>query len=285
MGLIRKEDIHESLLNSLSNPNLLINGDFQVWQRGTSFNGANIYTADRWKTNFNATVTKKNGKAHVYANELFGGLIQFIEFEGIKNSIQGRDISGTIKLNIISGYVTFVVQFIPKSSAPTITKSITVNNGVNSLTLTTPDNLDDYRTFECLVYGNPNTEYEIEYMKVELGSFATPFVPRPYSQELALCKRYYQYGAYRGVGSLYTASGYLYVPLDVNLRITPTLGTKSVAGVLRTANGHADVKTISSAGLCNNGIMLGYTHEISSPVTNTPVFWDNGRLELDAEIY
>ena len=38
MGLIRKEDLHESLLNSLSNPNLLINGDFQVWQRGTSFN-------------------------------------------------------------------------------------------------------------------------------------------------------------------------------------------------------------------------------------------------------
>lgn len=54
MGLIRKEDLHESLLNSLINPNLLINGDFQVWQRGENFifnstNNSNVYTADRWR--------------------------------------------------------------------------------------------------------------------------------------------------------------------------------------------------------------------------------------------
>ena len=37
-------------VNQLSNPNLLINGDFQVWQRGTSFNANGVYTADRWQT-------------------------------------------------------------------------------------------------------------------------------------------------------------------------------------------------------------------------------------------
>ena len=222
MGLIRKEDIHESLLNSLSNPNLLINGDFQVWQRGTNFNGANIYTADRWKTNFNATVTNQNGKAHVHANEQYGGLIQFIEFDYIKQFIQGRDISGTIKLNVISGYVTFVVQFIPKSSAPTITKYITVNDGVNSLTLTAPDNLDNYKTFECLVYGDPNAEYEIEYMKVELGSTPTPLIPRLYGEELALCQRYYQIIRFGG----YCTHDTSYLPCVVNfpvqMRIVPT---------------------------------------------------------------
>lgn len=31
MGLLRKEDLHESFwLEGISNPNLLINGDFQV---------------------------------------------------------------------------------------------------------------------------------------------------------------------------------------------------------------------------------------------------------------
>lgn len=53
MGLIRKEDIHESLLNSLSNPNLLINGDFKINQRRQS-SYTNGYTVDRWITRSDA---------------------------------------------------------------------------------------------------------------------------------------------------------------------------------------------------------------------------------------
>ena len=43
---------------TFSNPNLLINGDFQVWQKGESFNAAG-YTADRWRNaQTNTAVTK-----------------------------------------------------------------------------------------------------------------------------------------------------------------------------------------------------------------------------------
>ena len=43
-------DNHSKSIKSVSNPNLLINGDFQVWQRGTSITttSTNTYTADRW---------------------------------------------------------------------------------------------------------------------------------------------------------------------------------------------------------------------------------------------
>ena len=41
---------------STSNRNKIINGGFDIWQRGTSF-AANIYNADRWVSSSDATVT------------------------------------------------------------------------------------------------------------------------------------------------------------------------------------------------------------------------------------
>lgn len=41
--------IREWARGTFSNPNLLINGNFQVWQRGTSFESrTDIYSVDRW---------------------------------------------------------------------------------------------------------------------------------------------------------------------------------------------------------------------------------------------
>jgi hypothetical protein len=49
--------VDPGLLNSNSQytmyKNRLINGSFQVWQRGTTFNNAQSYTADRWKCAYN----------------------------------------------------------------------------------------------------------------------------------------------------------------------------------------------------------------------------------------
>lgn len=292
MGLIRKEDIHESLLNSLSNPNLFINGDFRnpVNQREKSQYTSNNYCIDRWKKwTDKFTTSVQNGFLRNQGTWIT--LLQYIE-ESPKLFKKGTVFTMSAKVKCEK---TRPVKFsyYDHSSGNHIGElcpEITVGTDwkVISHTVTVTADTVHQNTAFCIETSwndNDNATLDIEWMKLELGSVATPFVHRPYDEELALCKRYYQYGTYRGVGSLYTTNGYLYVPLNVNLRITPTLGTKSVAGVIRTANGHADVKTISSAGLCGNGIMLEYTHEIRDPVRNTPVFWDNGKLELDSEIY
>lgn len=50
-------DIPADLFKQIKNDNVVINGDFNVWQRGTSFAAAtNTYTADRWRFDIGSTV-------------------------------------------------------------------------------------------------------------------------------------------------------------------------------------------------------------------------------------
>lgn len=76
------------------------------------------------------------------------------------------------------------------------------------------------------IYLESNSTYIIEYIKLEQGSIATPFVTRPYAEELALCQRYYQrfekYPIYTTSTSGFTYYGLqLYTPM----RTIPTIGS------------------------------------------------------------
>ncbi|MGN6715299.1 hypothetical protein, partial [Anaerocolumna jejuensis] len=61
-----------------------------------------------------------------------------------------------------------------------------------------------------------------EWIKLEVNDHATPFIPRSYGEELAMCKRYYEAGDI----SFAVAKGVVYEPLSkfsVEKRIIPTL--------------------------------------------------------------
>lgn len=200
--------------------NLIINGNFDIWQRGVSFTPAfGGYTADRWQVSgTGATHTRQShllGQTEVPGEpEYFlrttsstAGLDQPIE--GLR-STAGRQIvlsfyaraasavtlnstgfqvfgsggSANVTISVASGSSAVHVVSVGSFTKHTVVFDVA---GLSGKTIGEGSNLL-MRVFPTSVPNN----LDISQVKVEVGSGATPYVPRHQQQELSLCQRYYQ---------------------------------------------------------------------------------------------
>lgn len=184
-------------INVLSNPNSLINADFQVWQRGTRFSiskSSNVfYTADRWRfqTNSqleNATCEKTNNgfKLTTQSADYVYHVVQTLEHE-YANKLVGKTVTLTAKINSNVSDDNIGLElwtegksygfckrkgdiFIGTFHVDTVNNNFGVTFGIN----------------------NAMGFIEVEWIKLEVGDKVTPFIPRHYAEELALCQRYFE---------------------------------------------------------------------------------------------
>ena len=201
--------------------NLLINGGFDVWQRGTSGFGHNSFNADRWveytntndsynvqKINLSASDMTATGQSKALKVTTTAGttgslsdLRQKVEFpEKFHNKTltlsfwYKSDSTATIN-NVRVGSIinsVFVAHLSGQTiSATTIWQKASFTftcSGMGVGTITANDHLD-------VIVSSPvgtTTTYYITGAQLELGSVATDFEHRSYGEELALCQRYYQ---------------------------------------------------------------------------------------------
>ena len=241
--MLRAETTQEQqALIGVGRRNLIINGDFQVMQRGTSFSSG--FTADRWYTAA-GTVTK-DGLAlkHIATNT---DPYLLYKVEDIGNRFNGQDAIASFYLKTSSG--------INKLQYLTVCNVNYTHDKMYEIYSEIPG----YKRWACPVkITNIHTDYirivveleavsgNISYLRqfqLELGKVATPFEHRSYGEELALCQRYY----YQWTGSVYDfctevqkhgGSEYrAVIDVPVALRIRPTitfsgLGTWYAAGSL-----------------------------------------------------
>ena len=191
-------DIHvtaaeKSAWDGLSNPNLLINPDFRVNQRGQNEYSTG-YTVDRWyistdkckaapETNgirLTATATLTSNTHAFWQNNEFP-----LPPGKYTLSLKAADVTGVWAARIRT--VTAAGDYVDSYY------TLALREGVNKVSVDLPDG--EYISAVSIGF-NKGTEagnsLKLAWAKLEGGSLATPFVPPDYAAELAKCQRFYQ---------------------------------------------------------------------------------------------
>lgn len=237
-----------------SNPNLLINPDFKINQRGkTEYTGVSAitYTVDRWyiwKYNCDAygTVTVNNdGSLSVDGANGANDAILTQELENGAELV-GKTVTLSLEIEGIAGSIIVQQHYNPSSS-------LTISApGTHKVTFEWQE-ATKYR----IVINNTNcSHYKIKWAKLELGGIATPFVPPDPATELAKCQRYY----YNSNGQIVFCARSKMVPyqnyysLPVTMRTNPTITIYDAEGTEGYASLRNDNSTkVAMSAACANG--------------------------------
>ena len=237
--------------------NILINGDFQVSQRGdyTSATSASSgYYLDRWKLN-RATVTGNlthdttERSLKLDATSAGTGRLAFFQQVEDKNYLPFKGKTMTISAWVKSSTPNANIYLYNGSGYTACSTSHSGSGQWEYLTATgvASATASSFEVSFGLISGTGGTvsiasgDYiEAKEVQLELGKVATPFEHRSYGEELALCQRYYwrsASAAYTYLGSgLITNSSLGLVPIffPQTMRTTPTCSASGSFGLLQT---------------------------------------------------
>lgn len=167
----------------VKNPNMLINGEFRVNQRGESvYTGiANAFCVDRWKLQESTMLFDVYSKTLTNTDTSNNGyMIQ--KFED-SNFLVGKTVTISAKIDGIVYNKTIESISIPENA----TSLGGVDFPKGRIYLYVYSN----GTIGYVVQIHPNQSVIIEYAKMEMGEFCTDISPKDYGEELALCQRFF----------------------------------------------------------------------------------------------
>jgi len=232
--------------------NLLINGDFRIWQRGTASSGNSQYTADRWLGGSQMTSWSRQYDADYdgLCLSVWSGtnmyLEQGVELEASGNQapfILNEDYTLSAKFKAPTGTTfSFIVQWRDETGSNTNASTVvtagsnshTCTGGIDTAELTFnlnvgPNATNNQLTVLLFIDGLSNENVRFYEAKLEKGNTATEIEYRPIGEELALCQRYYWKSSFEPMaasGANY-ASGPGRFPQE--MRTAPTIQIVSIS--------------------------------------------------------
>lgn len=300
-------------------PNILINGDFSVWQRGTVFgSNTNGYTADRWGV-FSATKVQKAANTPIAGDYGFNSMLiekavnadtymfQRVELpDGAENRL-GTYLNGktiTVSFDVYASNGANKIDQVWVLDQPlahsTILKSDIplTNNQWNHVeataTLSTFIDGDgsDYFYIRVDLGESSAGTFSFTNFKAEFNSYATPFIPDDHVTNLAKCQRYFVggLGFAKPVNSVTDLYGQCFaqnpnwiqlMTCHVGMRGVPSVRVSGVQGSIGKVTSWVSGQevTINSAVLQPNGKMSIYN---PTAFTSNEAYGFN--YEIDAEL-
>lgn len=205
--------------NKFSNPNLLINPDFKINQRGATSYEKQGYSVDRWKI-WNVTVTPSTNGGITVKNDKYTDTGTFLQY--LENATEG-DSTLSCYVTSVSGTVTMVADD---------NSQVILKQGLNVVHTSKS-------TKSFTIFLNKGTSITLKWVKLEQGIVATSFIAPNPAEELEKCLRFSRYipSIYcvplrRYIGDISNARAY-YLPLgcvfETKLRVKGTITLKGGA--------------------------------------------------------
>lgn len=254
-----------------SNPNLLINPDFKINQRGVTSYEQQGYSVDRWKI-WRVTATQNTSGEITVKNDKYTDTGAFLQY--LENATEG-DSTLSCYVTSVSGTVTMEADD---------NSQVVLKQGLNIVHTSKS-------TKAFTFYLKQGTSITLKWTKLEQGKVATPFISPNPAEEMMKCQRYLIYAPSCMVGYRFDAYIYVYLEKLKNMRID---GTCTVLGI------NNDTSLLSN-GEGQNGVSLGTNlsvvkdkqfiridvKNISTSFKNKVIGIDmnNTFISIDAEIY
>ena len=275
--------------------NILINGDFRIWQRGTSggHSGGSVYV-DMWREytdvgsatqSRDTTVTVPGIANQSYKFTVGGSATNFNLWQIVESANCGHlagqtvtfsfyaSVSSARNLNVVLASSTTTDALWTGSWTNFSSTAIALTTSMTRYTVTTtvPSNM---KTLQ-VSFGSGGTllaagsSVNITGAQLEVGSIATPFEQRPIGTELALCQRYFHWnGGTNDAAFINVNSDNIigFYPHPVQMRIAPIItlynGTTAnqvapVGAAVRTANSIINTSPRGFALINNTGVGTG----------------------------
>lgn len=249
--------------NKFSNPNLLINPDFKINQRGAISYEQQGYSVDRWKI-WNVTVTPSASGGITVKNDKYEDTGTFIQI--LENATE-CDSTLSCYVTSVSGTVTMVADD---------GSQVILKQGLNVVHTSSS-------TKNFTIFLNQGTSITLKWVKLEQGSIATSFVEPNISDELDKCLRYFE------SGSLDTAPGLAIQPtVYIRTYIHPKRSNptyKFSGSVSFEMNGTGKNLSLTHIGADLNTECCTFRFKPSETTQYGLGFCKNFAYEIDAEIY